>query len=91
MIRRFVLGEGVLSSVGRSGTRGMTVVHGLAVEPPGGAPDVRVTGLPESRVKPLAASHCSTSSGVVFAGSSTGMVTASRGSPAAAARSTSSV
>ena len=55
MIRRFVLGEGVLSSVGRSGTRGMTVVHGLAVEPPGGAPDVRVTGLPESRVKPLAA------------------------------------
>lgn len=38
MIRRFVLGAGVLSSVGRSGMRGMTVVHGLAVEPPGGAP-----------------------------------------------------
>ncbi|MNT17346.1 hypothetical protein D3C72_1524900 [compost metagenome] len=40
-----------------------------------------------TRVKPLADSHCVTSSAVVPAGSSTGKVMTMRGSPAAAARS----
>ncbi len=41
-----------------------------------------------TRVKPLADSHCSTSAAVVLAGSSTGKVTASRGSACAWARCT---
>jgi len=43
---------------------------------------------PWMRVKPLDDSHCATSSAVVLAGSSTGNVIATRGSPCAAARCT---
>ena len=53
-MRRFILGAGEITSAGRAGLRGgITVVHGLAVSPTSGAPDLRVSGLPPSAVRPV--------------------------------------